>query len=36
MLVKGIINALTTVAIPRISYYLGENQIENIENFRIN
>ena len=32
MLVKGIINALTTVAIPRISYYLGENQTETFEN----
>ena len=33
MLVKGIINALTTVAIPRISYYLGENQIEKYREF---
>ena len=33
MLVKGIINSLTTVAIPRISYYLGENQTEKYKAF---
>lgn len=33
MLVKGIINALTTVAIPRLAYYLGENQAEKYRKF---
>ena len=33
MLIKGVINALTTVAIPRISYYLGENQMERYRKF---
>ena len=33
MLIKGMVNALTTVAIPRISYYLGEHKMQEYENF---
>lgn len=33
MLIKGVINALTTVAIPRISFYLGESRIRDYNEF---